>query len=52
VDLTDRLVLRRFTAADADNLVSLDADPDALNKASWAAALRPGACDDGTVTFP
>src|SRR6204780_2491341 len=27
---TDRLVLRRFTAADADNLVDLDADPDVM----------------------
>jgi RimJ/RimL family protein N-acetyltransferase len=27
---TQRLVLRRFTAADADDLVSLDADPDAM----------------------
>ena len=27
---TDRLVLRRFTSADADNLVSLDADPDVM----------------------
>jgi RimJ/RimL family protein N-acetyltransferase len=27
---TDRLVLRRFTIADADNLVNLDADPDVM----------------------
>ena len=27
---TDRLVLRRFTEADVDNLVDLDADPDVL----------------------
>ena len=27
---TDRLVLRRFTAADADNLADLDADPDVM----------------------
>jgi RimJ/RimL family protein N-acetyltransferase len=27
---TDRLVLRRFTVADADNLVDLDADPDVM----------------------
>ena len=27
---TDRLVLRRFTRADAGNLVSLDADPDVM----------------------
>src|SRR3989442_15492062 len=27
---TDRLVLRRFTMADADNLVRLDADPDVM----------------------
>jgi RimJ/RimL family protein N-acetyltransferase len=27
---TDRLILRRFTIADADNLVSLDADPDVM----------------------
>jgi len=27
---TDRLVLRRFTAADTDNLVDLDADPDVM----------------------
>src|ERR1700719_3891572 len=27
---TDRLVLRRFTMADADNLVHLDADPDVM----------------------
>jgi RimJ/RimL family protein N-acetyltransferase len=27
---TQRLVLRRFTAADVDNLVSLDADPDVM----------------------
>ncbi len=27
---TERLVLRRFTMADADNLVSLDADPDVM----------------------
>jgi RimJ/RimL family protein N-acetyltransferase len=27
---TDRLVLRRFTIADADNLVDLDADPDVM----------------------
>ena len=27
---TDRLVLRRFTIADADNLVSLDADPEVM----------------------
>src|SRR6185437_1590889 len=27
---TDRLVLRQFTSADADNLVSLDADPDVM----------------------
>ena len=27
---TERLVLRRFTAADADNLTSLDADPDVM----------------------
>ena len=27
---TDRLVLRQFTMADADNLVSLDADPDVM----------------------
>jgi RimJ/RimL family protein N-acetyltransferase len=27
---TQRLVLRRFTEADADNLVSLDADPDVM----------------------
>jgi RimJ/RimL family protein N-acetyltransferase len=27
---TDRLVLRRFTAADADDLVDLDADPDVM----------------------
>ena len=27
---TDRLVLRRFTSADADNLMSLDADPDVM----------------------
>ena len=28
---TQRLVLRRFTAADVDNLVSLDADPDVMH---------------------
>ncbi len=28
---TDRLVLRRFTMADADHLVSLDADPDVMH---------------------
>jgi RimJ/RimL family protein N-acetyltransferase len=28
--VTDRLVLRRFTIADADNLVSLDADPEVM----------------------
>ena len=27
---TDRLMLRRFTLADADHLVSLDADPDVM----------------------
>ena len=27
---TDRLVLRRFTVADTDNLVNLDADPDVM----------------------
>ena len=27
---TDRLVLRRFTIADVDDLVSLDADPDVM----------------------
>ncbi|HEY6312891.1 MAG TPA: GNAT family N-acetyltransferase [Streptosporangiaceae bacterium] len=27
---TQRLVLRRFTVADADDLVSLDADPDVM----------------------
>ena len=27
---TDRLVLRRFTLADADNLVNLDADPEVM----------------------
>lgn len=27
---TDRLVLRRFTSADVDNLASLDADPDVM----------------------
>jgi RimJ/RimL family protein N-acetyltransferase len=27
---TDRLLLRRFTSADADDLVSLDADPDVM----------------------
>jgi RimJ/RimL family protein N-acetyltransferase len=27
---TDRLVLRQFTTADADNLVNLDADPDVM----------------------
>ena len=27
---TDRLVLRRFSLADADNLVNLDADPDVM----------------------
>jgi hypothetical protein len=27
---TQRLVLRRFSMADADNLVSLDADPDVM----------------------
>jgi len=27
---TDRLVLRRFTSADADNLVNLDADPEVM----------------------
>jgi RimJ/RimL family protein N-acetyltransferase len=27
---TERLVLRRFTTADVDNLVSLDADPDVM----------------------
>ena len=27
---TQRLVLRRFTMADADDLVSLDADPDVM----------------------
>ena len=27
---TERLVLRRFTSADADNLVNLDADPDVM----------------------
>jgi len=27
---TQRLVLRRFSVADADNLVSLDADPDVM----------------------
>jgi RimJ/RimL family protein N-acetyltransferase len=27
---TDRLVLRQFTMADADNLVNLDADPDVM----------------------
>jgi RimJ/RimL family protein N-acetyltransferase len=27
---TDRLVLRRFTVADVDNLVNLDADPDVM----------------------
>lgn len=28
---TQRLVLRRFTMADVDNLVSLDADPDVMH---------------------
>jgi RimJ/RimL family protein N-acetyltransferase len=28
---TPRLVLRRFTMADVDNLVSLDADPDVMH---------------------
>jgi RimJ/RimL family protein N-acetyltransferase len=28
---TQRLVLRRFTMADVDNLVGLDADPDVMN---------------------
>ncbi len=27
---TDRLVLRRFTEADVDNLVELDSDPDVM----------------------
>ena len=27
---TDRLVLRQFTAADLDNLVELDSDPDVM----------------------
>jgi RimJ/RimL family protein N-acetyltransferase len=27
---TDRLVLRRFSLADVDNLVNLDADPDVM----------------------
>ena len=27
---TERLVLRRFTMADADNLVNLDGDPDVM----------------------
>ena len=27
---TQRLVLRRFSVADADNLVSLDSDPDVM----------------------
>ncbi|HEY2287945.1 MAG TPA: GNAT family N-acetyltransferase, partial [Streptosporangiaceae bacterium] len=28
---TDRLVLRRFTPADADHLVELDGDPDVMH---------------------
>ena len=28
---TERLILRRFTAADVDNLVDLDADPDVMH---------------------
>lgn len=28
---TDRLVLRRFTEADVDNLVNLDSDPDVMH---------------------
>ncbi len=27
---TDRLVLRRFTGADADNLIDLDSDPEVM----------------------
>jgi RimJ/RimL family protein N-acetyltransferase len=34
---TDRLVLRRFTTADADNLAELDADPDVMRFVSGGA---------------
>jgi RimJ/RimL family protein N-acetyltransferase len=44
---TDRLVLRRFTSADADNLVSLDADPDVMRyitggypRPAWRSRMR------------
>jgi RimJ/RimL family protein N-acetyltransferase len=38
---TERLVLRRFTTADADNLGGLDADPDRLHRV-WRAARDRG----------
>jgi RimJ/RimL family protein N-acetyltransferase len=56
---TQRLVLRRFTMADVDNLVSLDADPDvmhfitgdveyALDRADWERRQQAGRAGAGT----
>jgi RimJ/RimL family protein N-acetyltransferase len=38
---TQRLVLRRFTMADKDNLVSLDADPDVMRFVTGGIATSP-----------
>jgi len=38
---TQRLVLRRFSTADVDNLVQLDADPDVM-RLSTEGSPRPG----------
>jgi hypothetical protein len=40
---TDRLVLRRFTAADLDNLVELDSDPDVMR---YITGGRPTPCEE------
>jgi len=46
---TERLLLRRFTAADADNLVELDSDPDGMRYLSGGNPASRAAIDEGIL---
>ena len=46
---TPRLVLRRFTMADVDNLVSLDADPDVMHFVTGGIPTARGEIETGIL---
>jgi RimJ/RimL family protein N-acetyltransferase len=47
-----RLVLRRFTMADADNLVSLDADPDVMHFITGGIPTARDEIEDDILPYP